>query len=121
MLVCGVGGWHPAQLRGTFLDLRHALVERRSTAMVRLPKSTATAMTYRGAFATGGPRGEQRMQAGQTIAGKYRLNRILGTGGMATVWSATNLFTDRDFAVKVMLPQRSEERRVGKEGGSRER
>jgi serine/threonine-protein kinase len=45
------------------------------------------------------------MQAGQTIAGKYRLNRVLGTGGMATVWSATNIFTDRDFAVKVMLPQ----------------
>jgi serine/threonine-protein kinase len=73
--------------------------------MVRPSKSTATATTYRGAFATGGPRGEQGMQAGQTIAGKYRLNRVLGTGGMATVWSATNIFTDRDFAVKVMLPQ----------------
>src|SRR5215469_6004212 len=45
------------------------------------------------------------MQAGQTIAGKYRLNRLLGTGGMATVWSATNVFTEREFAIKFMLPQ----------------
>ncbi len=45
------------------------------------------------------------MQAGQTIVGKYRLNRLLGTGGMATVWSATNVFTERDFAIKFMLPQ----------------
>jgi serine/threonine-protein kinase len=45
------------------------------------------------------------METGQTIAGKYRLNRLLGTGGMATVWSATNVFTERDFAIKFMLPQ----------------
>jgi serine/threonine-protein kinase len=45
------------------------------------------------------------MEAGSTIAGKYRLNRLLGTGGMATVWSATNVFTEREFAVKFMLPQ----------------
>jgi len=44
------------------------------------------------------------MQAGQTIAGKYRLIQILGTGGMATVWSATNVFTERQFAVKFLLP-----------------
>ena len=45
------------------------------------------------------------MKQGQMIAGKYRLNRILGTGGMATVWSATNVFTEREFAIKFMLPQ----------------
>jgi serine/threonine protein kinase len=45
------------------------------------------------------------METGQTIAGKYRLNRLLGTGGMASVWSATNVFTEREFAVKFMLPQ----------------
>jgi eukaryotic-like serine/threonine-protein kinase len=45
------------------------------------------------------------MEAGQTIAGKYRLNRPLGVGGMASVWSATNVFTDRRFAIKFMLPQ----------------
>src|SRR6202142_122718 len=45
------------------------------------------------------------MEAGQTIAGKYRLNHQLGTGGMASVWSATNVFTEREFAIKFMLPQ----------------
>jgi eukaryotic-like serine/threonine-protein kinase len=45
------------------------------------------------------------METGQTIAGKYRLNRLLGTGGMASVWSATNVFTEREFAIKFMLPQ----------------
>ncbi len=44
------------------------------------------------------------MKEGQTIAGKYRLHHLLGTGGMATVWSATNVFTDRQFAIKFLLP-----------------
>jgi serine/threonine protein kinase len=44
------------------------------------------------------------MESGQTIAGKYRLNHLLGSGGMAIVWSATNIFTERDFAIKFMLP-----------------
>jgi serine/threonine-protein kinase len=44
------------------------------------------------------------VETGQIVAGKYRLNRLLGTGGMATVWSATNTFTERQFAVKFMLP-----------------
>jgi serine/threonine-protein kinase len=45
------------------------------------------------------------MEAGQTIAGKYRLHHLLGTVGMASVWAATNVFTDRQFAIKFMLPQ----------------
>jgi serine/threonine protein kinase len=45
------------------------------------------------------------MKQGHMVAGKYRLNRVLGTGGMATVWSATNIFTERDFAIKFLLPQ----------------
>src|SRR5579863_10156047 len=45
------------------------------------------------------------MEEGQTIAGKYRLNRLLGSGGMATVWSVTNTFTEREFAIKFMHPQ----------------
>ncbi|HEY4016600.1 MAG TPA: serine/threonine-protein kinase [Polyangiaceae bacterium] len=44
------------------------------------------------------------LETGRTIAGKYRLNRMLGAGGMAFVWSATNVFTERDFAIKFMLP-----------------
>jgi eukaryotic-like serine/threonine-protein kinase len=42
------------------------------------------------------------MQSGQTIAGKYRLNQPIGVGGMAAVWSATNIFTERHFAIKFL-------------------
>ena len=41
------------------------------------------------------------MISGQTIAGKYRINQLLGSGGMASVWSATNIFTERQFAIKI--------------------
>jgi len=44
------------------------------------------------------------LQQGQIVAGKYRLNALLGTGGMASVWSATNTFTERQFAIKFLLP-----------------
>jgi eukaryotic-like serine/threonine-protein kinase len=60
--------------------------------------------TGRAPAARGGRRVDKLMQTGQTIAGKYRLIRQLGEGGMATVWSATNVFTEREFAVKFMLP-----------------
>jgi serine/threonine protein kinase len=48
--------------------------------------------------------GQGVMQSGQTIAGKYRLNQPIGAGGMASVWSATNVFTERHFAIKFMHP-----------------
>src|ERR1700731_3640047 len=44
------------------------------------------------------------MQSGQVIAGKYRLNQPIGSGGMASVWSATNVFTERQIAIKFMHP-----------------
>ncbi len=42
------------------------------------------------------------MQSGQIVAGKYRLNQLLGSGGMAEVWSATHTFTERQLAIKFM-------------------
>ena len=42
---------------------------------------------------------------GKIVAGKYRLNLPLGSGGMAEVWSATNTFTERQVAIKFMSPQ----------------
>jgi serine/threonine-protein kinase len=47
---------------------------------------------------------QSTLQSGQTIAGKYRLNQPIGAGGMASVWSATNVFTERQFAMKFMHP-----------------
>ena len=42
-------------------------------------------------------------ESGQVVAGKYRLNQLLGQGGMASVWSATNVFTERQCAIKFLL------------------
>ncbi len=44
------------------------------------------------------------MQAGDLISGKYRLQQLLGSGSMGSVWSARNELTNRDFAVKFLLP-----------------
>jgi eukaryotic-like serine/threonine-protein kinase len=43
-------------------------------------------------------------QPGALVSGKYRLLRLLGAGGMGSVWAARNELTDRDFAVKFLLP-----------------
>jgi serine/threonine-protein kinase len=41
-------------------------------------------------------------RTGEVIAGKYRLHRRLGSGGMAEVWSATNRFTEKQVAIKLL-------------------
>ena len=43
--------------------------------------------------------------AGETLDGKYRIERELGRGGMGTVYLATHLGTERPVAVKIISPQ----------------
>ncbi len=43
-------------------------------------------------------------QPGDLIGGRYRLIRMIGAGAMGTVWHARNESTDRDFALKLMMP-----------------
>lgn len=38
------------------------------------------------------------------IGGKYRLGSVIGSGGVATVYSATHIWTEREVAVKVLDP-----------------
>ncbi|MDC0719456.1 serine/threonine-protein kinase [Nannocystis bainbridge] len=39
---------------------------------------------------------------GRLLDGKFRLDRRLGQGGMASVWQATNVFVERTVAIKLM-------------------
>jgi serine/threonine-protein kinase len=43
------------------------------------------------------------MQAGQIVDGKYRVDHLLGQGGMAAVWAGTNERTGKRVALKVIL------------------
>ena len=45
------------------------------------------------------------MQPGDLIAGKYRIDRVLGQGGMGTVVAATNMIIDQRVALKFLLPE----------------
>jgi serine/threonine-protein kinase len=44
-----------------------------------------------------------RYRVGDVIAGKYRLDGLLGEGGMGAVWEAVNLTLEAPVAIKVLL------------------
>src|SRR5687767_5110904 len=43
-------------------------------------------------------------KAGEVIAGKYRIDNLIGEGGMGAVFAATHAVTGRRLAVKWLLP-----------------
>jgi eukaryotic-like serine/threonine-protein kinase len=43
------------------------------------------------------------LRAGQIVDGKYRVDRLLGQGGMAAVWAGTNERSGKRVALKVIL------------------
>ncbi len=45
---------------------------------------------------------------GTTIDGKYRVESLIGKGGMGTVLRATHTWTGRSVALKVLQPQYAE-------------
>ncbi|HVU00820.1 MAG TPA: serine/threonine-protein kinase [Polyangiaceae bacterium] len=48
------------------------------------------------------------MQPGDVISERYRLHRLLDVGGMGEVWAAKNELTQKQFAIKFLLPNLAE-------------
>jgi serine/threonine-protein kinase len=49
------------------------------------------------------------VKTGELVSRKYRLTRRIAEGGMGEVWSARNERTNRDFAIKFLLPELTRE------------
>jgi serine/threonine-protein kinase len=47
---------------------------------------------------------ESTLEVGQILDGKYRVDSLIGQGGMAAVWAGTNERTGKRVALKVLLP-----------------
>ncbi len=73
---------------------------RLSTAPPRVPQMDGYVANHQ-------PLKWSEVAAGDLISGKYRLQRRLGAGSMGSVWAARNELTNRDFAVKFLLPELS--------------
>ncbi len=54
---------------------------------------------------TGWPDAERPVRQGDLIAGKYRVDRVLGAGGMGVVVAATQVALDRAVALKFLRPR----------------
>ena len=54
--------------------------------------------------ATGSVSPTQTLPTGEIVAGKYQIERLIGSGGMAEVYAALNVRTDRRVALKWILP-----------------
>ena len=44
-------------------------------------------------------------RAGDIVAGKYRIESVIGEGGMGAVFAATHMLTGKRVALKWMLPE----------------
>jgi serine/threonine-protein kinase len=52
---------------------------------------------------------DQGLRTGEVIAEKYRIEQVLGEGGMGIVYAATNVLTSKRVAIKWMLPKAAQD------------
>jgi eukaryotic-like serine/threonine-protein kinase len=71
------------------------------------PPSGADPPATSEAKAEGAPPLTKPYLAGDVIAGKYKLTRIIGRGGMGAVWRAHNIPLDIDVAIKLIRRDRT--------------
>jgi hypothetical protein len=83
-----------ASQMGLALDLSRLRSRDSSTPAASRDRSTATPTTF----------GLRGVEVGATIDGKYRVDALIGQGGMGAVFRARDLGLDRDVAVKVVRP-----------------
>jgi serine/threonine protein kinase len=57
----------------------------------------------------GSPIDHGPFQAGDTIAGKYRVDRVVGIGGMGQVVAATHVDLGQEVAIKILLRSRAKD------------
>jgi serine/threonine-protein kinase len=57
-----------------------------------------------------GSRHEHGLAPGTVLEGKYRLDRVIGSGGMGIVYAATHLTLHKPVAVKLLLPELGHDR-----------
>jgi serine/threonine protein kinase len=61
---------------------------------------------------SGKPIAARLLPEGTMLEGKYRVGRVLGTGGMGAVFEATHAMLGHKVAVKVMLPELSSDQQM---------
>ena len=94
-------GWHRGYTAGVTVDPTAA------TAAEAGSDHTAAQSGRDGRTPAGAGRGEGGLTAGEML-GKYRLERVLGEGGMGIVWAAFDPDLERAVAIKLLRPGQSE-------------
>src|SRR5437762_2220363 len=84
---------------------RHGVEKQRLPEPGRKPGDHATGGTHRACFGGSFPRMERvRQDVSAALADRYAIDRVLGRGGMATVYVAEDLRHSRQVAIKVLRP-----------------
>ena len=69
------------------------------------PRPTSSMLRAPGSDASNPPPNTRSLQPGSVVMGRYTIQKIIGRGGMATVYLAKNQETERLVALKILDPE----------------